>query len=51
MIHNYNEIKRNQEGTALINSNTFLGCLHSNDGVQFFHLNLPSSTHLFLPPM
>ena len=50
MIHNRNKLERNQNGTALTNISTFLGCLHSNDGVQFFHLNLPSSTHLLLPP-
>ena len=32
--------------TDLINSNTFSCCLHSKDEVQFFHLNLPSNTHL-----
>ena len=51
MIHNWNKLERNQNGTALTNSSTFLGCLHFKDGVQFFHLNLPSSMHLFLPPM
>ena len=51
MIHNWNKLERSQNGTALINSSTFLDCLHSKDGVQFFHLNLPSSTHLFLPLM
>ena len=51
MIHAWNKLERNQKATDLISSSTFFGCLHSKDGVQFFHLNLPSSMHLFLPPM
>ena len=33
MIHNCNEIERNKKETVLINSSTFLDCLHSKDGV------------------
>ena len=33
MIYNWNKLERNKKGTTLINSSTFLGCLHSKDGV------------------
>ena len=36
------EAKR--DAIVLINSSTFSGCLHSKDGVQFFHPNLLNST-------
>ena len=50
MIHTWNKLEMNQKATVLINSSTFLGCLHSKDGVQFSHLSLPSSMHLLSRP-
>ena len=47
MTNNWNKLERNQNKIVLINSSTSLGCLHSKDGVQFFHLNLPSGMHIF----
>ena len=49
MIHDWNEFKKELNKAVFINNNTSLGCLHSKDGVQFFHLDPPNSTHLFLP--
>ena len=35
--------------TAFINNNTFSDCLHSRDGVQYFHLDLPDNIRLLRP--
>ena len=45
-----NMISQTMAKTTFINNKTFLRCLHSKDGVQYFHLDLPDNMRLFLPP-
>ena len=45
----HNVINQNMVKKVFINNNTFLGCLHSRDVIQRFHLDLQDDVHLFQP--